>query len=51
MDSPVPTDQPVFDTSFIKDENVAPLSGQGTVASPAQAGDAVIEITGGVLSR
>lgn len=49
MDSPVPSDAPTFDPSFIRQENLAHL-GQGQGASPAQAADEILNI-GGVLSR
>lgn len=49
MDSPVHEGAPRFNTSFIKQENLAHL-GQGIGAAPSQASDEILAI-GGVMSR
>lgn len=50
MDSPVKPDAPKFNPRTIRQENLAHL-GQGIGAEPAQAGDDLKAISGGVMSR
>lgn len=49
MDSPVPTDAPIFDTSTIRQENIAHL-GRGKGVSEAMVNDD-LDAIGGVMSR